>query len=179
MTARQISLNLNTGWDSNEPAVFRHLWPVTARDVLMPTKSRHIQRTSVRARDYGHVLCRVLIIIALPGMLIAGGCNRLPRVSADEKGAGTSAVSVAPYFSPKERLGKLLFFERSLSTPPGQACSNCHAPQVAFADPETELPVSRGALPFRYGNRNDMTVSYSAFVPPLRRDEEEGIRNKR
>ena len=75
----------------------------------------------------------------------------------------------------KERLGKLLFFDKSLSTPPGQACSSCHAPEVAFADPDIELPVSRGAVPGRYGNRNDMTVSYAAFIPPLQRDTDEGI----
>jgi len=75
----------------------------------------------------------------------------------------------------KEKLGKLLFFEKSLSTPPGQACSDCHAPEVAFTDPETELPVSRGAHPDRYGNRNDMTVSYSAFVPPLHFNEEDSV----
>jgi cytochrome c peroxidase len=99
----------------------------------------------------------------------------LPDLNAEERGTGTIAVSVASTFSVKERLGKLLFFEKSLSTPPGQACSDCHAPEVAFTDPETELPVSRGARPGRYGNRNDMTVSYSAFVPPLHRDEDEGI----
>lgn len=74
----------------------------------------------------------------------------------------------------KERLGKLLFFDQSLSTPPGQACAACHAPQAAFTDPDADLPVSRGARPGRYGNRNDMTVAYSAFVPPLHRDPNEG-----
>ena len=75
----------------------------------------------------------------------------------------------------KEDLGKRLFFEASLSEPPGQACSACHEPAAAFADPQTGLPVSRGAVPGRYGNRNDMPVAYSAFVPPRHRDPEEGI----
>lgn len=72
--------------------------------------------------------------------------------------------------SPKEQLGKLLFFDESLSEPPGQSCSTCHDPSVAFADPETTLPVSRGAAQGLYGNRNDMTVSYSMYVPPLHFD---------
>ncbi|MGB5638219.1 MAG: cytochrome c peroxidase, partial [Sedimenticolaceae bacterium] len=55
------------------------------------------------------------------------------------------------------------------------ACVSCHAPHVAFADPETGLPVSRGAIAGRYGNRNDMPVSYAAFVPALHHDEKEGI----
>lgn len=32
--------------------------------------------------------------------------------------------------TPKERLGKKLFFDTSLSTPSGQSCAACHAPQV-------------------------------------------------
>jgi cytochrome c peroxidase len=78
-------------------------------------------------------------------------------------------------FTAKERLGKLLFFDTNLSTPPGQACSTCHAPAVAFADPDKELPVSRGAKPGLYGNRNDMPAAYSAFIPPRHRDPEEDI----
>ena len=148
---------------------------VTVCDALLATTSRHAHRAPVRECDYRELLYEVLVFITLPVALIVGGCDSLPGVSAEEKSAGTIAVSVAPTFSVKERLGKLLFFDKSLSTPPGQACSNCHAPEVAFADPESELPVSRGALPGRYGNRNDMTISYSAFVPPLHRDEDEGI----
>lgn len=75
----------------------------------------------------------------------------------------------------KEQLGKLLFFEKRLSTPEGQDCSDCHKPAFAFADPETGLPVSRGAVQGRYGNRNDMTAAYAAYIPPLHKDTIEGI----
>ena len=87
----------------------------------------------------------------------------------------TNAAAQTTPLSTKERLGKLLFFDQSLSTPPGQACAACHAPEAAFADPDLDLPVSRGARPGRYGNRNDMTVAYSAFIPPLHRDPEEDV----
>ena len=117
--------------------------------------------------DVGFV--RPLIAVAL----LVGGCALVERNEVPETGGATGAAS--PPLGAKERLGRLLFFDKSLSEPPGQACANCHAPQVAFADPETELPVSRGAIPGRFGNRNDMTVSYAAFVPPLHRDEQEGI----
>jgi cytochrome c peroxidase len=75
----------------------------------------------------------------------------------------------------KEKLGKLLFFDKSLSTPEGQACSTCHDPSVAFTDPGHDMPVSKGAIQGRFGNRNDMTVSYAAFVPPLHYDKEEEV----
>lgn len=108
-------------------------------------------------------------------ILISYGCysNEGDELKVKLKDKGADFVEST--FSAKERLGKLLFFEKSLSTPPGQACSGCHAPEVAFADPETELPVSRGAHFDRYGNRNDMTVSYSAFVPPLQFNEEDSV----
>jgi cytochrome c peroxidase len=77
--------------------------------------------------------------------------------------------------TPKEQLGKLLFFEESLSTPAGQSCATCHDPEVAFADPEIGLPVSRGAVGGLYGNRNDMTISYSMYVPPLHYDSIEQV----
>jgi len=88
---------------------------------------------------------------------------------------GSQSTDADPTFTDKERLGKLLFFDTTLSTPPGQACSDCHDPSLAFTDPDKELPVSRGARPGLYGNRNDMPVAYSAFVPPLHRDPDEGI----
>lgn len=74
-----------------------------------------------------------------------------------------------------EYLGKLLFFEESLSTPPGQACSFCHDPSAGFGNPDKNLPVSRGARPGHYGSRNDMTVTYAAFIPPLQYNQEEEI----
>jgi cytochrome c peroxidase len=75
----------------------------------------------------------------------------------------------------KEWLGKQLFFDDNLSTPPGQSCASCHSPDAGFGDPGRVLPVSRGAIPSRFGNRNDLTAAYASFIPPLRFDEEEGI----
>ncbi|HYO65776.1 MAG TPA: cytochrome-c peroxidase, partial [Archangium sp.] len=42
-------------------------------------------------------------------------------------------------------LGKLLFFDTNLSKPAGQSCASCHDPETGFADPHSDLPVSRGA----------------------------------
>lgn len=89
--------------------------------------------------------------------------------------SGTQEELATSRLSPKEQLGKLLFFETSLSTPEGQSCSTCHDPAFAFADPVTDLPVSRGAVHGMYGNRNDMPVSYSMYVPPLHYDSTEGV----
>jgi cytochrome c peroxidase len=110
----------------------------------------------------------------LVSLFLNGGCQR-PEGSAPEPKTDEEPVVASSAMTAKERLGKLLFFDANLSTPPGQACADCHAPAVAFADPVKELPVSKGALPGRYGNRNDMPAAYAAFVPPRHRDPDEDI----
>jgi cytochrome c peroxidase len=75
----------------------------------------------------------------------------------------------------KEKLGKLLFNDKNLSTPPGQACADCHAESAGFADPLKEIPVSRGVYKDRFGNRNDLTVAYASFAPEFHFDSTEGI----
>jgi len=120
-------------------------------------------------------LIRLLFIITPLVLLTLGGCDGCQRDYTNQKNSPASTVSVDSTLTNKEQLGKLLFFEKNLSTPPGQDCSACHDPELAFADPEKDLPVSKGASPGLYGNRNDMTISYAAFVPPLHRNEDEGI----
>jgi cytochrome c peroxidase len=102
----------------------------------------------------GLIVCFVCIIC---------GCNKTNE--------NTAKITLTP----KEELGKLLFFEKQLSDPVGQDCSDCHDPQLAFADSKSDLPVSKGAVPGRYGNRNDMPVAYASFVPPLHKDSVEDI----
>jgi cytochrome c peroxidase len=109
------------------------------------------------ARNFIHAALAAILVFAV---------SCLPSAQEEKEGA---------VLSEKEQLGKLLFFEKSLSTPEGQDCSDCHKPERAFADPETGLPVSRGAVIGRYGNRNDMPASYAAFIPPLHRDTVEDV----
>lgn len=75
----------------------------------------------------------------------------------------------------KQQLGKQIFFDTNLSSPAGQACSSCHLPSAGFADPDREIPVSRGAHGDRFGNRNTPTAAYAAFSPVFHYDNEEGI----
>lgn len=121
-----------------------------------------------------HFSLAAAIVTTLATSLLSA-CNGSRTASPEGESSQPNSVEAGAALSAKERLGKLLFFESSLSTPPGQACSDCHDPSVAFANPDKELPVSRGAISGRYGNRNDMPAAYSAFVPPRHRDQEEGI----
>ena len=75
----------------------------------------------------------------------------------------------------KALLGQALFFDPSLSSPAGQSCATCHAASAAFTDPNRELPVSKGVIPGRVGNRNTPTAMYAAFSPDFHFDKEEGL----
>ena len=75
----------------------------------------------------------------------------------------------------KAQLGQALFFDPSLSSPAGQSCASCHDAKAALSDPDRRLPVSKGVLPGRVGNRNAPTVLYAAFSPDFHFDKEEGL----
>ena len=101
------------------------------------------------------------------GMAVAlglAGCN-------DGRGEDPTEAGLAP----KEVLGKRLFEDTTLSEPAGQSCATCHAANVAFADPDTSHPTSKGVRPGLFGNRNTPVASYTMFSPDFRYDETEGL----
>ncbi len=77
--------------------------------------------------------------------------------------------------TPLEQLGKLLYFDDNLSTPPGQSCATCHAPEVGFTGPDSAinatLAVYPGAVHMRFGNRKPPTAAYGGESPVLYYDE--------
>jgi cytochrome c peroxidase len=79
-----------------------------------------------------------------------------------------------------QRLGELLFFDKTLSTPPGQSCADCHALQTGWTGPDEEIngagAVYAGAMSGRFANRKPPTSAYSTLAPPLHIEEEDGER---
>jgi len=97
---------------------------------------------------------------------------RLLRVMAVAIGVCAATASSAGDLSgrtlplePMAALGRALFFDTNLSSPPGQACASCHDPDRAFTDPDTSLPTSKGVIAGKAGNRNTPTAMYAAFSP--------------
>lgn len=90
--------------------------------------------------------------------------------------AGASAD--APLI-PKEELGKRIFFDTNLSTPPGMSCATCHAPEVGFTGPDSAIndttAVYPGVIHTRFGNRKPPTAAYGGESPVLYYDEDEGV----
>lgn len=108
----------------------------------------------------------------LLGWLAAAICCGSGLISAAGPGAP------APALTGEERLGKLLFFDRMLSTPPGQACASCHDPRTGFSSPDSRInrggSVLFGAVHGRSGFRKAPSAAYAAFAPPRTRSAEDG-----
>lgn len=85
----------------------------------------------------------------------------------------------AQALTPLEQLGEHLFFDTNLSTPPGQACAACHAPETGFTGPDSEVNATvvayHGAVHTRFGNRTPPTSAYGGASPVLYYDEEEDV----
>src|SRR5450759_3891021 len=87
--------------------------------------------------------------------------------------AGASAQGT---LSPKEQeqLGKDLFFDTNLSTPPGLACAGCHGAEVGYTGPDAAInaagAVYEGAVAGRFGNRKSPSAAYAGDSPILQWD---------
>ena len=88
---------------------------------------------------------------------------------------GPKAAGHAVDLVPKAALGQKLYFDFNLSEPAGQSCASCHLPEAGFADPDRELPVSRGIHPDRFGDRNSPTAAYAMYSPDFHFDKEEQL----
>jgi cytochrome c peroxidase len=86
-----------------------------------------------------------------------------------------ASLAKDPILTPKQQLGKQLFFDPNLSHPDGQSCASCHAPENGFTDPDKTFPVSKGVFPDRFGNRNSPSAAYMAFSPVFHYDSKEEL----
>ncbi len=84
----------------------------------------------------------------------------------------------ASALTPKEELGKLLFFD-NISEPPWMSCAECHGSKAGWTGPIAGInihgAVYRGAVPQRFGNRKPPSSAYATFSPIFHFDDAEGI----
>jgi cytochrome c peroxidase len=89
----------------------------------------------------------------------------------------SSAVS-GP-LQPIEQLGKAIFFDHRLSSPPGQACASCHSPDAGWTPNREDVhaggAVHPGAVIERFSNRKPPSAAYATLSPSLYFDQEEGL----
>jgi cytochrome c peroxidase len=93
--------------------------------------------------------------------------------------AVVASASAQESLTPEEHLGKLIFFDTNLSTPPGMSCATCHAPGVGFTGPDSAINqtsvVYPGVIHTRFGNRKPPTAAYGGDSPVLYYDETEEL----
>ncbi|MFT3693746.1 MAG: cytochrome c peroxidase [Kofleriaceae bacterium] len=89
--------------------------------------------------------------------------------STVDDSADSVASQKAAALSSKEQLGQVLFDDKNLSEPKGEACSSCHDPKKAFAgDAKSKIDgVSAGAVKNVVGTRNAPTAMYAMYIPPF------------
>lgn len=89
--------------------------------------------------------------------------------------AGASANGT---LTPKEELGKALFFDKNLSVNSNQSCATCHAPDVGWTGPDEFInahgAVYEGSIPGEFGDRKPPTAAYGGDSPTLYYDTRAG-----
>jgi cytochrome c peroxidase len=109
-----------------------------------------------------HPCVLILAILSLvPSSVLGAESPRYPSVDRDASVANSPAA-----------LGRMLFFDETLSEPAGQSCATCHDPERAFSDGRdngVDGALSLGADGRSLGNRNAPTLTYAALVPPFQR----------
>ncbi len=87
-----------------------------------------------------------LMILVLAAVLFFPAACRSGTKTSGTKDQGTPVVQAAQEvpappdlarnLAPRQLLGKALFFDEDLSTPPGESCATCHDPRKGFEDDE-------------------------------------------
>jgi len=86
-------------------------------------------------------------------------------------GAVVAGAAKTQDLTPVEELGKFLLFDTELSTPHGQDCAACHAPEVGYTGPDPAInaagAVYPGAVHSRFGANKPPSVAYGGDSPIL------------
>jgi len=91
-----------------------------------------------------------------------------------------ACASASAGLTPKQELGKILYFDTNLSMNRNQACASCHLPSSFFSDPANaanpaQFPVSFGSDTSLNGGRNAPTAAYAAFIPVFHYEPASGL----
>jgi cytochrome c peroxidase len=77
--------------------------------------------------------------------------------------------------TPKEELGKAIFFDTNLSFNANQSCASCHAPEAGWTGPHSSVnahgAVYEGSISDRFGNRKPPSAAYATQSPIFHMDK--------
>jgi cytochrome c peroxidase len=81
------------------------------------------------------------------------------------------AAGAAYGLTPKEQLGKEIFFDENLSTNFNQSCATCHGPAAGWTGPDSIInafgAVYEGSIPGAFGDRKPPSSAYATQSPIL------------
>lgn len=84
---------------------------------------------------------------------------------------GLATAGAAHALSPKEELGKKLFFDTNLSANGNQSCAACHGPAAGWTGPDSAIntggSVYEGSIAGRFGDRKPPSSAYATQSPIL------------
>jgi cytochrome c peroxidase len=107
------------------------------------------------------------------GLAACGGAGDVasPEQVLSGRVHALAVAGAATALSSKEELGKLIFFDMSLSANGNQSCASCHDPQVGWTGPTEAINVAgsvyEGSIPGRFGNRKPPSSAYATPSPIL------------
>jgi cytochrome c peroxidase len=114
------------------------------------------------------VLAMIMVAILAFAVVVMAGPSTGPSLTATDQD-----------LSPIEQLGKYLLFDTELSTPHGQDCAACHAPQVGYTGPDPAInaggAVYPGAVHTRFGANKPPSVAYGGDSPILYYDDADEV----
>ena len=82
-----------------------------------------------------------------------------------------TAMADPSTLTPRQELGKYLFFDKNLSLNNNQSCAACHAPEVGWTGPDQAInaagAVYEGSIPGAFGDRKPPAAAYAGDSPIL------------
>jgi len=88
---------------------------------------------------------------------------------------GLVGVAVSQGLTPKEQLGKNIFFDENLSKQTPQSCATCHAPKAGWTGADAAINsaggVYEGSIPGAFGDRKPPSSAYATQSPVLHVDK--------
>jgi cytochrome c peroxidase len=121
--------------------------------------------------------------MALTLTCLAMACQKATIQEMPEISSSSLTIAGQSNLTPKELLGKMIYFDANLSEPVGrQACASCHLPDNGYTG-FASLPlggqfsgavagIGEGAFPGRFGNRRAPSSAYATFSPVLKMIED-------
>jgi cytochrome c peroxidase len=86
-----------------------------------------------------------------------------------------TGTAAAQMLTPKEELGKSIFFDDNLSINRNQSCAACHAPEVGWTGPDELInahgSVYEGSIAGRFGDRKPPSSAYATVSPIFHQDK--------